>query len=236
MSLRIDASTVRGSPLRVPAGAGTGSGGRTGSGIGTFTTGGTGAAKGGVSRAAASWRAARRLGGSARRAPPKRGTAGRLGRRVGLPLRGALGRQRREGGRDPLGLDAPSRQVRLGKGGQRRRLDARRQGEGGLRAVGAVRPVGQLRRDPVAAGPHDVALDHDVVRPADQQKVLGVVAPQQDQLALAVELVDVDDAEPRLAAAAPASVAPEGEAARANLFAPKANRLRSTTMIRKTTR
>jgi len=72
--------------------------------------------------------------------------------------------------------------------------------------------------------PHDVALDHDVVRSADEQQVLDVVAPQQDQLALPVQLVDVDDAEARLPAAAAAAV----PAASSTNAAPAANAASAT--------
>ena len=48
---------------------------------------------------------------------------------------------------------------------------------------------------------HDVGLDDEIVRAADEQEVLDVVPPQEDELALAVEVVDVDDAEPGLARA-----------------------------------
>jgi hypothetical protein len=51
-------------------------------------------------------------------------------------------------------------------------------------------------------GPHDVGLDDEVVGAPDEQQVLDVVAPEEDQLALAVEVVDVDDAESGLAGAA----------------------------------
>jgi hypothetical protein len=49
----------------------------------------------------------------------------------------------------------------------------------------------------------DVRLDDDVVRAADEQEMLDVVAPQQDELALTIEIVDVDDPEAGLAGAAP---------------------------------
>jgi hypothetical protein len=51
----------------------------------------------------------------------------------------------------------------------------------------------------------DVRLHHHVVRSADEQQVLHVVPAQQHELALPVEVVDVDDPEPRL----PGSVLPE---------------------------
>jgi hypothetical protein len=67
-------------------------------------------------------------------------------------------------------------------------------------------PVGVLlhrgRRQPRAGRADDVGLDDHVVGAADQEQVLHVVAPEQDELALPVEIVDVDDAEPRLPAAA----------------------------------
>jgi hypothetical protein len=48
----------------------------------------------------------------------------------------------------------------------------------------------------------DVRLDDDVVRAADEQEMLDVVAPQQDELTLAIEVIDVDDPEAGLASAA----------------------------------
>jgi hypothetical protein len=53
----------------------------------------------------------------------------------------------------------------------------------------------------------DVRLHHHVVRSADEQQVLHVVPAQQHELALPVEVVDVDDPEPRL----PGSVLPGSE-------------------------
>ncbi|PIU15649.1 MAG: hypothetical protein COT28_03345 [Methylobacterium sp. CG08_land_8_20_14_0_20_71_15] len=67
--------------------------------------------------------------------------------------------------------------------------------------LGHVLPQHRLARQALAA--LDVALDHHVVRPADEKQMLHVVPPQQDELPLPVELVHVDDAEPRLAAALP---------------------------------
>ena len=53
-----------------------------------------------------------------------------------------------------------------------------------------------------AGNADDVGFDHHVVEAADQQQVLDIVPAQQDELPLPVEIVDVDDAEPGLAAAA----------------------------------
>ena len=58
-----------------------------------------------------------------------------------------------------------------------------------------------LRRIAAPRPALDVPLDHDIVGTADEKQMLHVVPPQQDQLPLTIELVDVDDAEPRLAAA-----------------------------------
>jgi hypothetical protein len=82
------------------------------------------------------------------------------------------------------------------------------EGAGGSRLEGAVDqglgPVGLIdgrRRQPSARGADDVGLDDDVVRSADQEQVLDIVPAQQNQLPLTIEIVDVDDAESRLAAA-----------------------------------
>ena len=48
----------------------------------------------------------------------------------------------------------------------------------------------------------DIGLDHHIVEAADQEKMFDIVPAQQDELPLPVEIVDVDDAEPRLPAAA----------------------------------
>jgi hypothetical protein len=49
-------------------------------------------------------------------------------------------------------------------------------------------------------GANDARLDHDIVRAADHQQVLDIVAPHDDELALSVDLESVDHAEPLLAA------------------------------------
>ena len=48
---------------------------------------------------------------------------------------------------------------------------------------------------------HDIGFDHHIVEAADQKQMLDIVPPQKHELALAVELVDVDDAEARLTCA-----------------------------------
>ncbi len=73
-----------------------------------------------------------------------------------------------------------------------------------FRPRGLVRGIGGefgFRREAWSGAALDMALDDHIVRPADQEQVFHVVPPQQDQLTLPVEFVDVDDAEPRLAAA-----------------------------------
>jgi hypothetical protein len=68
-----------------------------------------------------------------------------------------------------------------------------------------LEPVGHLRgagRQPGARHADDVRLDHDVVGAAHKEQVLDVVAPQEDELPMAIEVVDVDDAKPGLAGAA----------------------------------
>lgn len=47
-------------------------------------------------------------------------------------------------------------------------------------------------------GADDGALNEQIVRPADHQQVFDVVATDDDELAVPVEIVGVDDAEPRL--------------------------------------
>lgn len=48
---------------------------------------------------------------------------------------------------------------------------------------------------------HDVAFDDEIIGAAQHDQMLDVVAPQQDELALPIEIVDIDDAEPRLSPA-----------------------------------
>ncbi len=76
----------------------------------------------------------------------------------------------------------------------------RRPLEGGLEALDGGLAGGGWK--PGAGRPDNVRLDDEVVRAADQQEMLDVVASQEDQLTLAVQVIDVDDAEPRLAGAA----------------------------------
>jgi hypothetical protein len=80
----------------------------------------------------------------------------------------------------------------------------RRPLEGGLEALDGGLARGGWK--PGAGRPDDIRFDDEVVRATDQQQMLDVVASQEDQLTLAVQVVDVDDAEPRLAG--PAAILP----------------------------
>lgn len=51
-------------------------------------------------------------------------------------------------------------------------------------------------------GSADRRLDEDVIGTADQKKMFGVVAPHNDELALAVEVEDIDNVEAARAVAA----------------------------------
>ncbi len=73
--------------------------------------------------------------------------------------------------------------------------------EGRFGALG--RRIRRGRGKPCPRHADDVRFDHHVVRAADEQEMLHVVPAQENELPLAVEIVDVDDAEPRLARAAP---------------------------------
>jgi hypothetical protein len=53
-----------------------------------------------------------------------------------------------------------------------------------------------------AGSPDDIGLDDEIVRTADHQEMLDVVPPQQDELTLAIQVIDIDHAEPRLAGTA----------------------------------
>ena len=77
-----------------------------------------------------------------------------------------------------------------------RHLRDRVRGRCRLRRLVVGRLIGRQARIDAA---RDVALHHNIVRAADEQQVLDVVATQEDQLPLAVQLVDVDDAEAGLA-------------------------------------
>jgi hypothetical protein len=48
----------------------------------------------------------------------------------------------------------------------------------------------------------DVALDDEIVGSTQHHQMFDIVAPQEDELPLPVEIVDIDDAEPRLSPAA----------------------------------
>lgn|GEM_PF-4873519 len=65
-------------------------------------------------------------------------------------------------------------------------------------------------RRPPDGHAHDVAFDDEVVGAAQHDQMLDIVAPQQDELALSIEIVDIDDAEPRLSPAT-AILAGQGE-------------------------
>jgi hypothetical protein len=54
---------------------------------------------------------------------------------------------------------------------------------------------------------NDVGLDHHIVGAADEKEMLDVVTAQKKKLPLPVEIVDIDDAEARLTAAAAAIAA-----------------------------
>jgi hypothetical protein len=47
---------------------------------------------------------------------------------------------------------------------------------------------------------HDVGLDHHIVRAADEQKMFDIVATQEKELSLSIEIVNVDNPQPRLPA------------------------------------
>jgi hypothetical protein len=100
---------------------------------------------------------------------------------------------------------------------RRRPLDHRADGrdldgafEGRLRAVERLHG-GSAGRQTGAGGANDVRLHDNIVRAPDQEQVLDVVAPQEDQLSLPVEIVDVHNPEPGLAR--PPPVARERHAA-----------------------
>jgi hypothetical protein len=58
-----------------------------------------------------------------------------------------------------------------------------------------------------AGDANDVGLDHHIVGAADEKEMLDVVTAQKKKLPLPVEIVDIDDAEARLTAAAAAIAA-----------------------------
>lgn len=64
------------------------------------------------------------------------------------------------------------------------------------------RHIGGRGGNACAGDADDVGLDHDIVRTADKKKVLDIVPAQQNELPLPVEIIDIHDAEPGLAAAA----------------------------------
>ncbi len=56
--------------------------------------------------------------------------------------------------------------------------------------------------------PHNAGLDQHVVRTANQQQMFDIVAPHQQQLALAIEVEGLDEAETQLPRPRPARNAP----------------------------
>jgi hypothetical protein len=96
-----------------------------------------------------------------------------------------------------------SQRKRLHDGARRQRLRE----PFGLGAI--MRGLGRRKTRPGDAD--DARLDDDVVRPADEKQMLDIVAAQQNQLSLLVEVVDVDDAEPGLPS--PAGRTGQGRAA-----------------------
>ncbi|WP_439496743.1 hypothetical protein [Bosea sp. (in: a-proteobacteria)] len=87
---------------------------------------------------------------------------------------------------------------------------------GGERGIDRQRPLGGLelglgRHRDARAATQDIGLDHNVRGAADHHQMLDIVAPDQHQLTLPVEVVDVDHAEAGLACPAPA-LAPRSEA------------------------
>jgi hypothetical protein len=62
---------------------------------------------------------------------------------------------------------------------------------------------------PAMGRAHDVALDHAIIRPAQHDEMLDIVTAQQHELALAVEIIDIDDTQPRLTPAS--ALATHGE-------------------------
>jgi hypothetical protein len=92
-------------------------------------------------------------------------------------------------------------ELRLERGTRRFDLRPRRLGLALRRGFGPLdQRLGRSRRGQPGAGhANDVGFHHQVVRAADEEQMLHVVPAQEDELALAVEVVDVDDAEARLA-------------------------------------
>jgi hypothetical protein len=90
---------------------------------------------------------------------------------------------------------------RAGRGDLRRALR-----RGRLQALGRLSGV---RRKPGARHTDDVRLDDDVVRAADKKEMFDIVAPEQDQLPVAIEVVDIHDPEPGLAC--PAAIARQSQ-------------------------
>ena len=112
------------------------------------------------------------------------------------------------------------------------RLDLRRAGACSRAGSKRSAPVRWRRRNAGAGDAHDVGLDHHIVEAADQKQMLDIVTAQQNELPLTVEIVDVDDAEARLAAAR-RDPAGHHEAAAVSLRSTKPNSATRTRMIAK---
>ncbi len=153
-------------------------------------------------------------GRALRREARRSGARGRLGRSGGLGRRRTeeIGRQRRETRRRRGRL---RRHERVVFGGERdRRADRRQGGRCGRLRRGrrSERPAGAggglLLARALLAGLDTVdrGFDQQIIGPADEQKMLDIIAPHDDQLAVAVDIESIDDVQATRAIARPRSL------------------------------
>lgn len=95
----------------------------------------------------------------------------------------------------------------------------------GIRSRNGGRPVRCLPRLHLGLGRHgargghanDIAFDHEIIGPAEHHQMLDIVPTQQNQLALAVEIIDINDSQSRLPTTS-ALAARHGETIAADAF------------------
>jgi len=92
-----------------------------------------------------------------------------------------------------------------------------------LRRIGSLRDLASLTHvRPPDGGAHGSALDDEIVHVAQHHEVFDIVPPEQNQLALPVEIIGIDHVQSRARAKSTAILSGSGEKLYAN--APKQNK------------
>jgi hypothetical protein len=124
--------------------------------------------------------------------------AAQLGKYEGFGMRGRRGPER---GFRPRELERPRRRfvLRCRRGGNGMRPGTVR-GQG-RRRLDRCGPDGRFAYRLHRRGAHDVRLNQNVSRAANEQQMLDIIAPHDDQLAPDVDVSRIDDSQPLLAIA-----------------------------------